>query len=61
MNNDSIYPPKVIQNLFEHVWYEWRYENISDQQAKDELEEIAKWVNKVTDSKPNTEFWSKYF
>ncbi|MBU0712828.1 hypothetical protein KJ762_02470 [bacterium] len=61
MNNDSIYPPAIIQDLFEHAWLEWRNGNINDQQVNEELQEIATWLNTITRSKPRTDFWSKYF
>ncbi|MFI8978881.1 hypothetical protein [Ectopseudomonas khazarica] len=61
MNNDNIYPPEITQDLFEHVWKEWRNGDINDQQAEAELQEIAKWINAVTRAKPDTEFWNKYF
>jgi len=61
MNNDHIYPPQITQNLFEHVWKEWRNGEINDQQANAELQELAGWLNTVTQSKPRTDFWCKYF
>ena len=61
MNNDSIYPPTILQDLLEHAWLEWRNGNINDQQVDDELQEIANWINTITRSKPNTNFWNSYF
>ena len=61
MENDHIYPPAVTQDLFEHVWKEWRNGVITDQEAEKELQEVAVWLNAVTRAKPNTEFWNSYF
>jgi hypothetical protein len=61
MNNDSIYPPEITQDLFEHAWKEWRGGEISDQEVNIELQELANWINAVTHAKPNTEFWNRYF
>ena len=61
MNNDNIHPPAITQDLFEHVWKDWRYEELSAQEVEEELNEIAKWVNAVTSSKPKTKYWEKYF
>ena len=61
MRNDHIYPPAVTQDLFEHVWKEWRSGKITDQVAETELQELATWLNAVTRAKPNTEFWNSYF
>ena len=61
MRNDRIYPPGNIRNLFEHVWEEWRSEEITDEEAEAELKELANWLNTITRSKPDTEFWNQYF
>ena len=61
MNNDSIYPPEITQDLFEHAWKEWRDGTINDQEVEQELKEVATWINEVTKSKPKSDFWNKYF
>lgn len=61
MNNDSIYPPHNIQRLIEYAWISWRAGNISDQQIELELLQIQDWLNTITKSKPNTDFWNSYF
>jgi hypothetical protein len=61
MNNDSIYPPAITQDLFERVWKAWRDGELNDQEAEQELQHIAEWLNVVTKAKPNSEFWRKYF
>ncbi|MEH6529569.1 MAG: hypothetical protein V7718_06475 [Porticoccus sp.] len=61
MNNDSIYPPAVTQDLFEHAWKAWRDGDLNDDEVKRELEAVADWINTVTQSKPRSEFWRKYF
>ncbi len=59
--NDSIYPPAIFQKLVEYVWKEWRSKNITDQKAETEFVELATWLNAITKSKPQTDFWKKYF
>lgn len=61
MNNDHIYPPAITQDLFERAWKAWRDGELNDQEVEAELKEVATWINEVTKSKPNTEFWNKYF
>ncbi|NDP62968.1 hypothetical protein [Polaromonas sp.] len=61
MNNDSIYPPAITQDLFEYAWKEWRNGEISAQEVETELKELAVWINAVTRKKPNTQFWKRYF
>ncbi len=61
MNNDNIYPPAITQDLFERAWEAWRNGELNSQEVESELKEIASWINEVTSSKPDTEFWSKYF
>jgi hypothetical protein len=61
MNNDGIYPPEIIQDLFERAWKAWRNGDLSEQQVDDELKLIANWINEVTNTKPKSEFWVKYF
>ena len=60
-HNDSIYPPAIFQDLVEYAWKEWRSGEIDDAQVKIELNELADWLNAITEAKPNTEFWGKYF
>jgi hypothetical protein len=61
MENDSIYPPAVTQDLFEYAWKEWRNGELSDQQVDSELQVLANWLNAITRAKPDTEFWGRYF
>lgn len=61
MSNDKIYPPEIFQGLIEHAWKEWRNGEINDEQVKVELNELASWLNIITQAKPATEFWRKYF
>lgn len=61
MNNDSIYPPAITQDLFEHAWKAWRNGDLNDQEVAIELQEIATWVNEVTAAKPKSDFWRNYF
>ncbi|WP_305845229.1 hypothetical protein [Photobacterium leiognathi] len=61
MNNDGIYPPEIIQDLFERAWKAWRNGDLSDQQVDNELKLIADWINVVTKHKPDSAFWNKYF
>ena len=61
MNNDNIYPPAITRDLFERAWKAWRDGELNDQEVEKELHLVADWVNAVTRSKPNSEFWAKYF
>lgn len=61
MNNDSIYPPAVTRDLFEHAWLTWRNGELTDQEVEEELQLLAAWINEVTHAKPNSEFWGGYF
>lgn len=61
MRNDSIYPPSVMQSLFEHAWRSWRNGEIPSEDVDTELQSLAEWLNTITRSKPNSEFWSRYF
>ena len=61
MNNDSIYPPAITQSLFQRAWLAWRDGELDDAQVAQELELIAEWINKVTEAKPDSDFWRAYF
>ena len=61
MNNDSIYPPEITQSLFQRAWLVWRAGEIDDDQVAHELQLVADWINAVTQSKPNSDFWRAYF
>lgn len=56
MESDNIYPPVNIPTLFWCVWRAWRNSDLNDEEAIFELEQIAKWINHVTESKPKTDF-----
>jgi hypothetical protein len=61
LQNDSIYPPAIFQDLLEYLWKSWRDGDIDEAEANTELQEIITWLNKITQEKPKTDFWSKYF
>ena len=61
LRNDSIYPPSIFQDLVEHAWKEWRVGELDDAEVNAELQELASWLNKITLSKPDTDFWKGYF
>lgn len=61
MNNDMIYPPEIIPDLFQRVWLAWKDGELNDEEVIFELEQIAKWINHVTEGKPKTDFWKAYF
>lgn len=61
LRNDSIYPPAILPDLFEHVWKSWRDGTLDDAEARTELESVAAWLNAITAAKPSTDFWQKYF
>jgi hypothetical protein len=59
--NDSIYIPEIFPRLLEHLWASWREGELDDVAAQAELDALTAWLNKITDSKPATSFWKKYF
>jgi len=61
LQNDSIYPPAIFQDLVEYLWKSWRGGEINATDAETELQEIITWLNSITKAKPKTEFWGKYF
>jgi hypothetical protein len=61
LENDSIYPPAIFEDLIEHAWISLRNGELNDTDLKDELQALACWLNEITRAKPNTEFWRKYF
>lgn len=61
MRNDSIYPPAILNDLLEHVWKSWCNGYLKDEAVEQELHAVEKWLNTITDAKPKTEFWERYF
>ena len=61
LQNDSIYPPAILQNLIEHAWVSWRNGELDSSAANEELQAVADWLNEITKAKPKTDFWKKYF
>jgi len=61
LGNDSICPPAIFQDLIEHAWKSWRMHELDDSAVNEELQAVAKWLNEITERKPRSEFWRKYF
>ena len=61
LRNDSIYPPGIFQDLIEHAWLSWRNGELDSAAVDEELQALAKWLNDITNSKPRSEYWNKYF
>lgn len=61
LRNDSIYPPSILPRMLEHLWISWRNGELNDSDAQMELDAVTEWLNTITESKPKTDFWGKYF
>lgn len=61
LRNDSIYAPRILSELLEHLWTSWRNGELDDAQAQTELNAVIEWLNALTRAKPKTEFWRKHF
>lgn len=61
MENDQIYAPAIIQDLFEYAWEKWRNGEISDEVLVTELQGLGRWINTITRERPDTKFWNSYF
>jgi hypothetical protein len=61
LQNDSIYPPAIFQDLIEHLWKSWRDGEINSEQTNTEFQEIISWLNEITKTKPKSDFWKRYF
>ncbi len=59
--NDSIVAPVNLIGLLQYAWTSWRDGELSDEQVKEELELVADWINTITKSRPQSDFWSAYF
>lgn len=61
LENDSIYPPKVLKGCISKVWESWRKNELLDSEAETELNLLIEWLNTITNSKPRSDFWRMYF
>jgi hypothetical protein len=61
LKNDMIYPPSILSRLFEYVWRSWRNGDIDNAGVARELPALAAWLNEITRTKPDSEFWRRYF
>lgn len=61
LRNDSIYAPRILPDLLEHLWKSWRDCRLNDQQTQLELDEIIGWLNATSRAKPKSVFWAEYF
>jgi hypothetical protein len=61
LENDSIFPPTVFVRALEYAWQAWRDCIINDQKISQEVQELSEWVNGVSHTRPQTDFWRKMF
>lgn len=61
LENDSIYPPTVFARAVVYAWRAWRSNELSDEQIQVEIAELCEWVNRISESKPKTDFWRSKF
>ena len=61
LQNDFIYPPKIFKNCICEVWTLWREEDLPEDKTRIELNLLIEWLNIITKSKPQSDFWSGYF
>ncbi len=61
LENDSIYPPAIFEELLGHAWKSWRDGELDNSSVNKELQALANWLNQISKSKPATDFWSIYF
>ena len=59
--NDSIFPPTVFVRALEYAWQAWKDCILNDQKISQEVQELCEWVNGVSRTKPQTDFWRKMF
>lgn len=59
-HNDSIYAPKIFPDLIEHAWLAWRNNELSPDSVDEELQLLAEWLNQITRTKPNSDFWRTF-
>ena len=61
LKNDLIYPPTILPDLLVHLWKTWRNGDLNESEAQAELDAVIEWLNRITEAKPKTSFWHKYF
>ena len=59
--NDSIHAPHGFFSALEYAWTNWRNSELDDSEAEKALSVLFDWLNAVTEGKPNTDFWKKWF
>ena len=47
--------------MLEGAWKAWRNGDLNDVTVNQELQAVADWQNTITKTKPQTDFWSRYF
>ena len=60
LSNESTQAPEILTKALVWVWTRWRYEELSDEEAEVEIKELFAWVNKITEIRPKTKFWTKF-
>ncbi len=57
---DYIYPPCNLHKMLEHIWREWKRDNIKPEEIKIRMDEIKNYINSSTDGQPTDKFWTDY-
>ncbi len=55
---DYIYPPCNLNDMLEHIWREWKLDNITHEEVKIRMDEIKNYINSSTDGQPTDKFWA---
>lgn len=57
LENDSVYPPSILNRMLERAWFAWRDSEIQADDLQLELNNLSVWLNVVTQTRPQSEFW----
>lgn len=57
LENDSVFPPTILHFLLERAWFAWRDGDIEADDLQLELNNLAVWLNVITHTRPQSEFW----
>jgi hypothetical protein len=61
LETNNVFPPSNFIKAIEIAWVDWIRAKLSDSQLKSALISLIDWLNSITKSKPDNNYWADKF
>jgi len=60
-HNDSIFAPEVFLFALKSAWESWENRELDGEQVEQEIAQLFEWLNTISRTKPETDYWGRIF